>query len=71
MEGESAGSRSSYADSIDVVVHKGRPIDFSRGLTGAYMGAASNGNVRKLLLKTTQAWAVKGSEASRPLTAGA
>jgi len=41
---------------IDVPVHKGRPLDFSRSLMGAYMGAASNDNVRALLEKTKQTW---------------
>ena len=40
---------------IDVPVHKGRPIDFSRALMGAYMGAASNDSVRAMLNKT-RAW---------------
>merc|ERR1712146_296554 len=39
---------------VDVAVHRGRPIDFSRALAGAYMGAASNDNVRALLSKTSQ-----------------
>merc|ERR1712046_227593 len=30
-----------------VAVHKGRPIDFSRALAGAYMGAARKENVKK------------------------
>ena len=40
---------------IDVPVHKGRPVDFSRALMGAYMGAASNDSVRAMLNKT-RAW---------------
>lgn len=37
----------------DIAVHKGRPIDFSRALAGAYMGAASNENVKLLLSKNS------------------
>lgn len=30
-------------------IHQGRPVDFSRGLMGAYLGAASNDAVREML----------------------
>jgi len=55
--GQSANSRlENQVTYKDVAVHKGRPTDFSRGLMGAYMGAASNDHVRQLLAKTSQAW---------------
>lgn len=41
--------RRNEAASEDDTIHQGRPVDFSRGLMGAYLGAASNDTVREML----------------------